>query len=203
MVGKKAESRKQKAVLRRSRPAAVIEPLHAALQDLEHELNIRRGTIDNGEGIAAERGGHVAVGIASASGLLHDDGGRGRVEPAEQFEDARAGFFGCGRGRGRTGIEREAEINDRDVHGVGADGPLGLARGADTQRVHAHGLEQRGQAIDPRLVLPAAPGEEQVEAAAAIGGGEGIDWTARGHWPKSKLGPAVAGLAPRIAGMFV
>lgn len=138
-------------------PAAVIEALEAALEDLEHEFDVGRGAIDDGEGVAAECGGHVAGGVACAAGLLDDDGGRGALEAAKEFEHARTGFFGGRGGRGRTRIEGEAEIDDGDVDGVGADGALGLAGGADTERMHTHGLEQGGEAIDPGLILPAAP----------------------------------------------
>lgn len=160
----------QSVVLRRSRPAVVVIALHAALHDLEHEFNIHRGTIDHGERVASERGGHVALGVALAASLLHDDGRRRRVEPSEQFEHAQPGLF-RGRWREGNGIEREPEIDNRDVHRVGADGAFGFARGPNTQRVHAHGFEKRRQEVGPRLVLPTAPGEQQVQASAAIGRG--------------------------------
>ncbi len=171
-------SERQERRLLAAGPAALIEALEATLKNLEHEFDIGRGTIDDGECVAAERGGHVARGIAGTARLLHDNGGRGRVEPAEKLEHARAGLFALIRrstgGGGVRGIEREAEIDNGDVDRVVADRTLGFAGGAGTQRMHTHGLEQRGQAVDPGFVLPATPGEEQVQAVVVAGFWDGL-----------------------------
>ena len=100
---KKKKKKKKKKCSLAAGPAAVIEALQATLKNLEHEFDIGRGAVDDSEGIAAERGGHVSGGIAGTARLLHDDGGRGRVEPAKKLKHARAGFFAvaCWRASGR------------------------------------------------------------------------------------------------------
>lgn len=95
----------------------------------------------------------------------------------KQLQQAGAAFFklGCARGvaeilRGR--IEGEAKIDDCDVDRDGLDDVLGFAAGLGAVREDAHGFEEFGEAIDPRILVPAGVGKEEIEAAAgeAIGG---------------------------------
>ncbi len=168
-------------------PAAGVEAVHAALEDFEHEFDICAAAVDDGEGVEAEGGAHFAVHVAGGARRADDDdGGRGR-EAIEKIEDAAAGFIG-----GRAVVEGEAEIDDGDVDGGGADDALGVAGGAGLQGGNAHGLEEGGHAVGPRIGTPAAPGEEEVQPGAFGGAGNGCD--AAGARGKSR-GGAERGMA--------
>jgi hypothetical protein len=143
-----------------------------ALEDLEHLLDVGGATVDDGEGVEVEGGGEVAAGVALGARGADDDGGDGGVGAAEEVEDARTGVFAAA-GLGAE-VEGEAEVDDGDVDGGGADDLLGLASGADAEGVDAHGGEEAGHAVGPGIGAPASPGEEEVEAVPAGGRGGGV-----------------------------
>ncbi len=139
----------------------------AAAEDIEEDLEVGGLTwaVDDGEGAGAEGGGDFAAVVAVGAGALHDDGGRGLIEAGEEVEEAGAAFF-C---RGLGLIEGEAEINDGDVDGAdAADDFGGFLAGGGANGADTHGFEEAGEAVDPGIGLPAAEGEEEIEAA---GGG--------------------------------
>ena len=69
------------------RPAAMVEAVHAALEDFEHHLDVGAAAINDGEGIAAEGSAHIAVHVPNGPRGADDDD-RGRIlHAAEQIED--------------------------------------------------------------------------------------------------------------------
>ena len=150
-------------------PAAAVETVEGSLEDFEHEFDIRRGAIDHGEGVEAECGGHVADGIPRGTRALDDHGRGWAFEATEQVEDAGTGLV-IAFHRADPQIEWEAEIDYGDVDDVCANDALGLAGGLGPQGLNAHGLQKAGHAVGPGIGPPAAPGEEEVQAAAGRGG---------------------------------
>ena len=144
-------------------PAALVEALEGALEDAEHHFHVGVAAVDHGEGVAAEGGAHLAVHVADGARGADDDDRRGRGHAAQELEDAGAGLVGGG-----AEVEGEAQIDDGDVDGVGADELLGLAGGAGLEGRDAHGLEEGGHAVGPGVGSPAAPGEEEVEAVGRL-----------------------------------
>lgn len=136
---------------------------------MEHELGVRRGAIDDGEGVAGERGTHGTGFVTREVRGLEDDGGRRGVEATEEFEDATAAVVAGGvvgvvavRGGVRTGgqarrhcgswrrrIEGDAEVDDGDMNLRGANDALGLTCGAGADAGDAERLEHGGEDIDP------------------------------------------------------
>lgn len=109
------------------------------------------------------------------------------MQPSEEFEEAAAAFGGILGGAG--GVEREAEVDHRDVDGVGLDEVGGLAAGAGAEGLDAHGLEEAGELVDPGLGTPAGIREEEVEAAGVGAGGR-----------ETGVGPRVVGVE-RVMGV--
>lgn len=75
-------------------PTALIEALHASLQNLEHEFDIGARTVHHREGVGAEGRGEVAVSIASEASALDDHRGRRSLEPTEHVKDSGAALLG-------------------------------------------------------------------------------------------------------------
>lgn len=151
------------------RPAAGVEAREGAPEDFKKQLKVARaaGAIDDGEGAEAEGVGEFARVVAGGLLTLDGDGRRRGVEAGEELQQAAAALGEIFLRRGS--IEREAEVDDGDVDGVGLDEVLGLAAGAGTEGLDAHGLEEPGELVDPGLGAPAGVGEEEVEAAAGRG----------------------------------
>lgn len=68
-------------------------------------------------------------------------------------------------------IQGEAEIDDRDVDGVGLDEVLCLAACVGAEGVDAHGFQEARELVDPGLGAPAGVRKEEVQAAGSGGGG--------------------------------
>ncbi len=151
------------------RPPPLVEAGHAAAEDLEDELEvaIAAGAIDHGEGSEPQGGGEIAAVVAVGACAADDDGGRGLGEPGEDFEQARAALFIV---VVAAGFEWEAQVDDGDVDGGGADDFGGLATTLGADGGNAHGLEEEGEALDPGVLLPAGVGEQEVEPAVWLAG---------------------------------
>lgn len=159
----------------------------ATAQDLQDEVeagDVVRA-IENGEGAQAQDLGDFAGLVAVGAGALDGDHGRGFVEAVQDFEQARAAFLELGVGVGLDFFEGQAEVHKCDVDAVGADDLAGLRAAAGAEAEDAHGLQESGEAIDPRVGLPAGVGEQQVEAGAAAACGPrcGIRMWARTFHP--------------------
>jgi len=141
----------------------------AATEDFEEQFQVVRvaGAVDDGEGASAEGGVHFAAVIAVCAGAFDDDGGGGLVEAGEQVEEAGARFLGVG----VLGVvQREAQVDDRDVDSADLNDFRGLAAGGGPEGADAHGLKEAGEAVGPGVGLPAGVGEEEVQPAAHRGG---------------------------------
>jgi hypothetical protein len=170
----------------------------ATLEDLEEELDVAgvSWTVDDGEGAGAEGGDELAGVVALGSCALDDDGGRRAVEAREELEQARARLVE--RRRGGCLVEGEAEIDDGDVDGVGAEDGGGLTPRLGPEGPDAHGLEEAGEAVGPGVGLPAGIGEQEVEAARAragrgVGRGGAIWARKLHHSGRGKCGAGRAG----------
>jgi len=119
------------------------------------------GAIDDGEGAGAQGGVHFAGVFSRGFFAFDDDGWRRRSKAGEEVEDPGAGFFGLG----GAVVEGEGQIDDGDVDWVGFDDTLGSVGGGSNVGFDAHWVEDHGEAINPRGVLPACVGEQEVEAA--------------------------------------
>ena len=173
------------------RPAALVETLHGSLQDLEHEFDVGGATIDDGEGVEPERGGHFASHVARRARRTDDDRGRGRLEAAKDVKDARAGLVGR-----RAVIQREAEIDDGDMDGRGSDDLFGLTGGSGLQRGDAERLEEGSHAVGPGIRSPTSPRKEEVEPGGFLPVGERAGTSGRRSGVKMRLswrGMCVAG----------
>ena len=89
--------------------------MEAPTQHLQHDFQVRDAprALHHRERAGAERGADLARVVAQRARALHDDRGRRGGEASEQFEQARAALEVVL----RLAIEREAEIDDRDVDG--------------------------------------------------------------------------------------
>jgi hypothetical protein len=169
-------------VLCQAGPAALVVAAEAAAEDFEEEFDIAglAWAVDDGEGAGAEGRDDFAAVVAEGAGALDDDGGWRLAEAGEDLEEAGAGLvhFGRGLARGLEGlVEREAEVNDGDMDGVGLDGRGGLFAGFGADGADAHGLQEAWEAVGPGLVAPASVGKEEVEptgAGVALGGAVGL-----------------------------
>lgn len=162
-----------------SRPAAVVEAVHGALEDFEHEFDVGAAPVDDREGVKPERGGHLAGHVARRPVRADDHRRHGRLETLEQIKDASAALIAV-----IHTVDGQAEIDDRNVNGGRSNDLFGLAAGAGAEGGDAHRLKQRGHAIGPGIGTPASPGKEEVHAA--VGGarcgactgraGAGVGW---------------------------
>lgn len=146
-------------------PAAAVEAEQAAAEDFEHDLQVVGlvRTVDDGERTRTQRRGDLAAVVAVRAGTLHDHCGRRLVEAAEQFEQARAAFLRGGAGGLLAHVQRQAEIDHRDVDRVAGDHLRRLPTRPGPERLDPDRLEQTRQAVHPRLILPPRVGEEEVE----------------------------------------
>lgn len=149
----------------------MVSAVEDSTEDLEQELDVALGawSVDDGEGAGLEGGGDLARVVAVRAATLHHDGG-GRVGLAcQEVEQARAGLL-----RGVAGIEREPEVDDRDVDRVRGDDLRRFAARGGPEGEDADGFKQAGQVARPVFGLPPGVGKEKVESAWAWGrGGDG------------------------------
>lgn len=141
----------------------------AAAEDFEEQFQVVgiAGAVDDGEGASAEGGVHFAAVIAVCAGAFDDDGGWGLVEAREEVQEAGACFLGVGVLRV---VQREAQVDDRDVDSADLDDFGGFAAGGGPEGADAHGFKEAGKAVGPGVGLPAGVGEEEVQPAARRGG---------------------------------
>lgn len=130
----------------------MVATIEDSAENLEQELDVSlgAGAVDHGKGAALEGGGDLAGVIAVRAATLHDDGGGRAGEASEQVEKARAGLLG-----GVAGVEREAEVDDRDVDRMRGDDMRCFAARGRPEGGDADGFKQAWQVAGPVFGLPA------------------------------------------------
>lgn len=118
--------------------------------------------VKDGKGAGAKGSADVAAVVAVGAGAPDDDGGRWRVEAGKEVEDAATARLGIG----RAAVEGNLKIDDGDVDGVALDNVAGLGSRSGPERGNAKGFKESRDGLGPRIPLPPAIGEQEVETSA-------------------------------------
>lgn len=144
--------------------------LQAPPQDFEQDFEVRLlpGAIDDGERARPQGRGHLAAIVPVRPRSLDHDRRRRLVEATDQLQDLRPGLVAAPIGAIRAPLlEGQAQIDDGDVYAVAPDKVSGLLARFRPERMDTDRLQKLRQAVDPGVLLPAAHGEEEIEAGTA------------------------------------
>lgn len=117
------------------------------------------GAIEHSERPGPQGRGHFPLFFPPPSCPFDDDRGRGGLQPPEQLQQSHASFSE----RAGAFVQRQGQIDDRDVDLMQTDHFRSLPACGNPQRAHADRLQQHRESVCPWVGVPRRGREQQVQ----------------------------------------